>query len=357
MSGNQGPRFLWRPREGKDGWEQQEFPFDKESTVVAQRFGADFDDDEDTKPGIGNIFNGAMTGCHSGIAAPTSTYMRIEDKKPEQVHTWERGNGSSFVDAARNAASSSSHSAGVSQHSYSRDNFHSGSGMGYKRHEPETSDKIFIYDALPSSMMRTIMERDGFLALAKTEPKFKMYDIGRGKFPAMCQYGGTSITGEVYNAVPRTMKYLDSVFKMFTRQIISLEDGTRVWAYVTHYGRIPVPEILVPSGSWAEWKKGERERNRQVKEKARVEKEARDKAAAEETSRRSDWQQRFRSTTNNGKRRVHISTIKTIELRIMMNQNGYNCESMSEQEIRVECANRYGQWFMMDEDDTNATIS
>lgn len=46
-------------------------------------------------------------------------------------------------------------------------------------------------------------------------------------------------------------------------------------------------------------------------------------------------------------KRVHISTLKTIELRLMLSKNDPSIAAMDDREVRFECANRYGQWYMV----------
>lgn len=45
-------------------------------------------------------------------------------------------------------------------------------------------------------------------------------------------------------------------------------------------------------------------------------------------------------------KRVHISTLKTMELRLMLSHDP-SIADMNDREVRLECSNRFGQWYMI----------
>ena len=318
-----------QPRTYSYSWTPKgESEFKKDETIPPPR---------DTQP-VGNAATTTASRYGSGVS-----------------HDYYGGGGSHYT---RNATSSSSN------YGPNRDNFHSGSGMGYKAPPPpEDPKEIFIYDSTPGSMIRRIMERDGFLRLAKTKPEWKYLDINKGEYPAMSERGKTAVVGEVYNAVPRTLKMLDSMLDTpttFKREVISLEDGKRVYAYVMPSWKTPSTymEVSVDSGNWALWKKGERGRHRiaKVAEAEKKKKDAEEYAARRqrEIDERAKWEKKYSSSSSSKdskdpkKKRVHISTISAIELRVMLHSNGLSTDNMQDKDVRVECIRRYGSWYLVD---------
>jgi gamma-glutamylcyclotransferase (GGCT)/AIG2-like uncharacterized protein YtfP len=203
---------------------------------------------------------------------------------------------------------------------------------------------IFIYDSSPGNLTEAIMRRDGFIKKIKTEPKFRLYDLG--DFPGMASNGTTAISGELYPAVPRTIKFLDATRDTrgpFRKEAVTLEDGTRAWAYLLGAHKVPGHEALITSGSWVEWQKGKRERTRAAKAAALLAQKAKDNAFQE-------WKRGVTSGIDpeTGKRRVHISELNTIEIRLMMRDHGFDEERMNDREVRVEAIKTYGPWYLID---------
>lgn len=389
----------WFPGLDQEAWEQQELSF-KENAVSYN--GSNGDDDDKTDPGIGSSRGqSVMTGgCNSRPQAnPASTYsdpnkrgnfVEIDRDKPRTYsYSWtpngtEIGKNDNLpppqntTQLNQAAPSANRYDSGVvhdhygqggnhytrqpssSSYASSRDNFHSGSGMGYKPHEPAPPpEEVFVYDSTPGSVIRRIMERDGFLRRAKTEAKWKLIDINRGEFPAMLERGKIAVLGEVYKAVPRTLKMLDSMLDTpttFRREIISLDDGTKAYAYVMPTYKIPACEISIDCGDWTSWKKSERERRRVSKiadeEKKKKDAEEGSVRRAREVEDRAKWLNQHssseRNSKNPSKRRVHISTIIVMELRVMMHTNGVSTNNMDDKAVRVECIRRYGSWYLVD---------
>jgi gamma-glutamylcyclotransferase (GGCT)/AIG2-like uncharacterized protein YtfP len=359
------------------------------------------DEDEKTDPGIGPTSGQSVMsgGCHAGNQVnPKSVYAEPSKKdnaaeankgQPRTYsYSWTPGSGvgtnkdgeippprdtvpirnTSTQDAATTNYNSGgtrdyyggSRYGGSTNYAPYKDNFHNGSGMGYKPPPPpEEPNEIFIYDSTPGSVIRKIMERDGFLRLARTEPKWKFLDIGRGEFPAMAERGKVAVIGEVYKAVPRTMKMLDSMLdapSTFRREVISLEDGKKVYAYIMPTYKTPFNEVSVDSGNWALWKKGERSRNRAFREAEVVRRKKEEQEAiarrAREADERAKWADRCSSSNqddkNPKKRRVHISAITAMELRVMLHANNINTDAMDDKAVRVECIQKYGSWYLVD---------
>lgn|GEM_PF-4160811 len=275
-------------------------------------------------------------GCHAGVSSINEIHAS-EDEDYE--YSWIPSSSNSWVRQPKDSKIPPSETTSLSQkYLYS----------GYKpsEYKKETTDKVFLYDNSPGSLIKTIMKRDGFIKTAKTLPKYRLIDINNGEFPAMSEPGDTTVTGELYNAVPRTLKFLDSVLDKFHREIISLEDGTRAYAYVMPSFRTPPVETKIPSGNWLEWKRSERQRKRKFKE----EKTALEFKEKENFKKFFNASSEKNSEDNNisNKKRIHISCIKSIDLRNFCHQNNFNTERLSDREVRVECIRKFGNYYLVD---------
>ena len=268
----------------------------------------------------------------------------------------------------------------------------------------ENCDKIFVYCPLRrGGALNRIMERDGFLYSAKTMAEWRL--INMGEFPALretynYQYLNNppagkryAIQGDVYNAVPRTIKYLDSVMdcpQTFERKIISLEDGTRVFAYVIHSYKTPNKEEDIECGDWLFWKRDDRKREKIRKEERRLEKEreeirraeqkrldaerdarwrsdyeariAQNKSAPTYQERNHEFLENYRAKQEAAKssfidgakvgkdsslsqKPSHVSKISDGSLREYLNDRGINTITMNNNDVRVECILRFGDWY------------
>jgi len=116
--------------------------------------------------------------------------------------------------------------------------------------------RVFVYGSLQRGEgNHRMMNGARFVARARTEPAFELFDLGA--FPAMAMSGSTAIAGELYEVDADLLKRLD-VFegcpRLYQREAIVLDDGTRAEAYVMPRERLGrAPHIKI--GCWQKWRR------------------------------------------------------------------------------------------------------
>lgn len=109
---------------------------------------------------------------------------------------------------------------------------------------------VFIYGTLRQGE-RNHAQLDGArpLGRARTPPCFTLIDLG--EFPALVAGGADSVTGEVWEVETTHLERLDAFEEhpaFYVREVLRLDDGREVFAYILPPGRGAGPRI--PSGDW-----------------------------------------------------------------------------------------------------------
>ena len=110
---------------------------------------------------------------------------------------------------------------------------------------------VFTYGTLlRGEANHDLLARARFVAEARTEPCFELFDLG--PFPAMSAGGRTAVLGEVYAVDDATLARLDRLEghpSFYQRTRIRLDDGREVQTYLM--GRTKLRgRVLIPSGDW-----------------------------------------------------------------------------------------------------------
>lgn len=254
----------------------------------------------------------------------------------------------------------------------------------------ELSNKLFVFGLCRKGFSLNIaVRRDkGFMGAALTLPFYRMLNINE-EFPVVVEGGNTAIVGEVYEVENRTLDFLDSIEdcpSTQARKIITLEGGMRAHCYLLNRWKIPSREENIPSGDWHQWKRSERARDKTRKEKfkammAQGKIEAARKRAALEASLNGtsphnpmahgatlldpisgkrqyvppsghvavpDATRTVYVDTRTGKKTVHISEVPMMDLRIKLRDNGIDPDGMDDIRVRMECMTRYQMWYEVD---------
>lgn len=117
---------------------------------------------------------------------------------------------------------------------------------------------LFVYGSLKSGYpLHYLVERHEFVGVYKTEPRFKLLDLGA--FPAVipARNGGVEITGEVYKVDDDTLNYIDVVEGvrrgLYRRVRLKVHDQLgatiKAWAYIS-LNTGPFSRTEVKSGVW-----------------------------------------------------------------------------------------------------------
>lgn len=207
--------------------------------------------------------------------------------------------------------------------------------------------RIFLYDTC--GILKLALARDKFIEYGKTLPEYHMINI-KNSYPAIITGGETSIIGEIWEIVPRTLIYLDSIAEHpfnFRREIITLSNDDKVYIYIMNRWKTPTKEEYILSGNWIQWKMEKRLRKKLAKNKELI--------TNNNNLFNSNFEQKLSGTISNNhyssRSVVHVSTLKTTHLRVMLRDNGHAIDEMSDEEIRVEAVNRYGLWFSIENRD------
>jgi gamma-glutamylaminecyclotransferase len=110
---------------------------------------------------------------------------------------------------------------------------------------------VFTYGTLLRGQVNhDLLLRARFVAEARTEPRFELFDLG--PFPAMSAGGQTAVLGEVYAVDDATLARLDHLEghpKLYQRKRIRLDDGQEVQTYLMERARMR-GRVLIASGDW-----------------------------------------------------------------------------------------------------------
>ena len=250
----------------------------------------------------------------------------------------------------------------------------------------EKTDKLFVFDnaRYKGTILHTIMLREKFLSVTKTSSSFRMIEMNEA--PEIVYSGKTQIIGDLYSVSERTFNFLDTMYKCpdsHKRVIITLEDGIRAYAYILNIWKTPRYEELIESGDWIDWKKSERQRLIQKKEKLALEEKENKlsnekwlaqnrksfpsyRASSDEEERREERRRNLELTFNgeykpdnkklmfpigicpssvSDKDSIHIFNIPIEDIKTFMLDNGHNVNNSSEI-ILTECIKQYGCWFV-----------
>ena len=95
--------------------------------------------------------------------------------------------------------------------------------------------KLFVYGTLKQGRLRArYLDKQQFLGEAKTEPKYKLYNLGG--FPGLVPNdNGITIQGELYDVDDECLELLDHIEghpDLFCRSNVDLQDHTDVMAYI-----------------------------------------------------------------------------------------------------------------------------
>ena len=110
---------------------------------------------------------------------------------------------------------------------------------------------VFTYGTLlRGEANHDLLARARFVAEARTEPCFELFDLG--PFPAMSVRGQTAVVGELYAVDDATLARLDRLEghpSFYQRTQILLDDGQMVETYLMQRTRMR-GRVLIPSGDW-----------------------------------------------------------------------------------------------------------
>lgn len=268
--------------------------------------------------------------------------------------------------------------------------------MSAKPKEIERTNLMFVFGRYRQGFnLNLVVSRDkGFKGVTRTEPRFKMLNIG-DEFPIIISEGKTSIIGEVYEIELRTFDFMDKLEECPStqgREIISLENGMRAHMYLIPKYKAPQREEEIASGDWIEWKRNERAREKDKKEKflsmmAKGKAEAARRRVLEEeqaalaAAQGEEWRARIKAAGNptnhagrlwdpvrgkwdvvppsndvkvqrdvtlysgkNGKKVIHVSDVDMDSLRARLASDGHNIPS-SDASVRAKSMALYGMWF------------
>lgn len=122
----------------------------------------------------------------------------------------------------------------------------------------ESTELVFVYGSLKAGFpLHNILEGYEFVGQYKTQPSFKLMNLG--PFPALvhADEGGVRVSGEVYKIDPDVLNYLDVVEGvhrgLYARELIVVHDqlGNQItpWAYVARRSAQYAREEI-KSGVW-----------------------------------------------------------------------------------------------------------
>lgn len=274
--------------------------------------------------------------------------------------------------------------------------------MSAKPKEIERTNLMFVFGRYRQgfNLNLVVMRDKGFKGMTRTEPNFKMLNIG-DEFPIVLPEGRSSIVGEVYEIELRTFDFMDKLEECPStqgREIVTLENGMRAHMYMLPKWKAPQREEEITSGDWVEWKRSERVRER-VREKDKKEKflsmmakgkaEAdrrrimEDEQAAINALRREDWHAKKDAmnptnhpahlwdplagkwckvppsndvkadreitvyTGKNGKKVIHVSDVDMVSLCSRLEVDGHTVPS-TDASVRAKSMSIYGMWFETD---------
>jgi gamma-glutamylaminecyclotransferase len=110
---------------------------------------------------------------------------------------------------------------------------------------------VFTYGTLlRGEVNHDLLAQARFVAEARTEPCFELFDLG--SFPAMSMGGETAVCGEVYAADDATLARLDRLEghpSFYQRTQIRLEGGQEVETYLMDRARMR-GRAPIASGDW-----------------------------------------------------------------------------------------------------------
>jgi gamma-glutamylcyclotransferase (GGCT)/AIG2-like uncharacterized protein YtfP len=259
--------------------------------------------------------------------------------------------------------------------------------MSQKPREIERSNLMFVFGRYREgfNLHRVVARDKGFKGITRTLPEFKLININ-GEFPVVIPDGKGRVVGEVYECENRTFDFMDSLEECpgtQNRVIISLENGARAHMYLLPKHKAPNREEEIPSGDWVEWKRNERSREKEKKEKfiaamAKGKAEANRKRAIEEEQAALAAAHRVANPTNhlanlwdpirgkwekvppsndtktsreitvysskNGKNHVHVSDVDMVVLRAKLISDNQSVPETDSQ-IRNKIMSIYGVWF------------
>lgn len=267
--------------------------------------------------------------------------------------------------------------------------------MAAKIKEVERTNLMFVFGRYRSGFnLNLVVARDkGYKGKAQTLPEFKLLNINN-EFPIVVPGGKTAVIGEVYEIKLRTFDFMDELEECPStqwREIISLDNGMRAQIYFLPKHKAPNREEEITSGDWAEWKRTEKARERDKKEKfiammakgkaeaaLRREQEEREAALA---AARNVTSSRVSNPTNhpgrlwdpirghwetiqpgaavktetqatlypgkNGKKVIHVSEVDVDMLRARLTVDGHSVPS-SDSSVRAKVMSLYGLWFEID---------
>ncbi len=260
-----------------------------------------------------------------------------------------------------------------------------------KSKENDRSNLMFVFGRYREGFnLNVVVARDkGFKGATRTAPRYKMLNINN-EFPIILPDGGTSIIGEVYEIELRTFDFMDKLEECPStqgREIIQLENGMWAHMYMLPKYKAPHREEEIPSGDWVEWKRNERIREKDKKEKfltmmAKGKAEAARRRVLEEeqealeTARgvsnptshagrlwnpiRAEWEVvqpsndvkkdrdvTIYSSAKSGKKVVHVSDVDMNALRARLVVDGQNVPT-SDSSVRAKIMSLYGVWFEVD---------
>jgi gamma-glutamylcyclotransferase (GGCT)/AIG2-like uncharacterized protein YtfP len=112
---------------------------------------------------------------------------------------------------------------------------------------------VFVYGTLMKGFgNHFFLQNDVFLGYGETKPEYTLYDLGH--FPAMVDGGETSVKGEIYEADPRTVEWMDKLEGvedgLYEKKEIILTDGGKVLVYIFPRENLRPTDVPIKSGKW-----------------------------------------------------------------------------------------------------------
>ena len=110
---------------------------------------------------------------------------------------------------------------------------------------------VLVYGTLlQGEVNHHLLARARFVAEARTEPCFELFDLG--PFPAMSTGGETAVLGEIYAVDDATLARLDHLEghpRLYQRTQIRLDGGQEVQTYLMDRARMR-GRARISSGDW-----------------------------------------------------------------------------------------------------------
>jgi gamma-glutamylcyclotransferase (GGCT)/AIG2-like uncharacterized protein YtfP len=112
--------------------------------------------------------------------------------------------------------------------------------------------RIFVYGTLMRGEVNAhLLAEARFLGAARTERRYELVDLG--EYPALCERGTVSVSGELYEVDEATLTLLDDLEghpELYRRAPIALEGGVEVQCYVFVATNRPATRRAIASGDW-----------------------------------------------------------------------------------------------------------